>query len=399
MEFRSFPEAIESIMEQRGWSQARLAREWKRHQTWVGKVIRGERDTPIGQATRLLASVGYEVVIRPKWEKSDPVKRREFHDKIIKLAGGAAAASVAGVTFVPSAKVPVFRNHEYVMALVDHIKSTRHEQGGAQLISTVRGYVDRIDIAAVMRGMDRRLKVAAARLVNVYAETLYDADRLNHAEGVAKSGLALAQASEYAEVQALMYATLSQVATHAGAGDRGRDYALAGLRIPEVSDALRAELLKRKMRSLAVLPSQQRAVLDTYESIHKLDQGSADSFKVESFTGLNLNLGVALSDLGRHQAAIHAFSESARHYAKSSPHYHADSLHGEVKSMLQARMPEVAADRMLLLAHVLPLVNSAREQRKAREIVDSAAAWVKVPAVREARDQLREVIRPATTRA
>jgi hypothetical protein len=322
------------------------------------------------------------------------VKRREFHNKIIKLAGGAAAAQVAGVTFVPSAKVPVFRNHEYVTALVDHATAIRYEQGGARLISTVGGYVERIGIADVMGGTDRKLQVAAARLVKQYALTLYDADRLNAAESVAKSSLALAQEARAPEIQALMYATLSQIATYSGAGDRGLNYALAGLQVPDVSDALRAELLKRKMRSLAILPGHQKAALGAYDGIHSLDQGSADSFRVEAFAGLSLNLGTALSDLGRHHAAIRAFSDSAQHYAQSSPHYHAQSLEGEITSLLHAHMPEVAAARMLLLAHVLPLVNSARDQKEAGAILDASARWMNVPAVREARDQLREATRP-----
>ena len=370
-----------------------LGREWDRHQTWVSKTMRGERDTPIGEAARLLARVGYEVVIRPEREKSAPVKRREFHNKIIKLAGGAVAGKAAGVTLVPSAKVPAFQNHEYVTALADHLKVMRNELGGARLSSTARDYIGRIGIVDVINGRDRRLQVATARVVNVHALTLYDSDRLNHAEGAAKTALALAQASQDRDVQALMYATLSQVATWAGAGDRGRFYAEEGLKIAGTSDALRAELIKREMRALAVLTQrEEKPVLAAYEGIHGLDHGSEDSFRVNSFKGLSLNLGIALSDLGKHRAAIQAFSDSTNHYAEWSPHFYAQSLHGEIISLLHARMLEDAANSMLILAHTLPLINSAQLHKQVKEILAASAPWVRVSGMRDAREQLRAVI-------
>lgn len=393
MEFHSFPEAIESILEQRGWSRRRLAREWNRHFTWVGKAIRGERDTGIGEATRLLASVGYEVVIRPKREKWAPVKRREFHDKIVKLASGAVAGKAAGVTFVPSAKLPAFRNHDYVTALADHIKVMRNEQGGARLIATAHSYIERIGIPDVINGTDRKLQVATARLVNAHALTLYDADRLNYAEGVAGTSLALAQASGDREIQAVMYATLSQIATHAGAGDRGRHYADEGLKIGDINDALRAELIKRKMRALAILPQKEEsAVLRAYADIHNLDESSEDSFNVGSFKGLDINLGVALSNLGKYQAAIRPFSDSARRFAEWSPYFYAQSLHGEIMSLLHVRMPEDAADRMLVLAHLMPLINSAQLHNDIKEIIGASAPWARASGMRDARDQLRTVV-------
>jgi tetratricopeptide (TPR) repeat protein len=270
----------------------------------------------------------------------------------------------------------------------------RNENGAARLISTVAGYVERVGITDVVKGRDRKLQDAAARLLRVQAFTLYDADRMNHAEDVAKSALALAKASQNPAAQALMYITLSQIATYAGTGDRGRYYAEQGLKIPGVNDGYRAELHKRKMRALAILPNQVRATLAAYADIRNLDQRSFDFFDALG-PGLSLNVGVALSDLGRHQAAIEAFRESANLFGGSSPHYHAQSLIGEITSLLHARMPEVAADRMLVLAHVLPLISSVRDQKEAGAILDASARWMNVPAVREARDQLREAIRPA----
>src|SRR5918992_3969464 len=140
METRSFPDALKAILKQRGWSQARLARELDMSEDWVSKSRRGLRDPSIGRVIQLLSGVGWEVVIRPKSpkrEKSDPVKRREFHGRVVKLAAGSAAVKATGITFVPSARVPIFRNHEYVTALVDHVTHMRNENGAARLISTV----------------------------------------------------------------------------------------------------------------------------------------------------------------------------------------------------------------------------------------------------------------------
>jgi hypothetical protein len=108
-----------------------------------------------------------------------------------------------------------------------------------------------------------------------------------------------------------------------------------------------------------------------------------------------VNLGVALSDLGRHRSAIHAFAESADHYAGVSPHYQAQSLTGEIMSLLHAGMPEVAADQMLALARILPFVNSAKILREVigkTGILDVSARWINVPGMRNARDQLRAVV-------
>jgi hypothetical protein len=114
--------------------------------------------------------------------------------------------------------------------------------------------VERIGIADLASGHDRKLQAAAAGLVRVQALTLYDADRVNHAEGVANNALALAQESADLEMQALVYQTLSQIAAYAGAGDRARHYAQRGLKISGISNRSRAELQKRLMRSLAILP-------------------------------------------------------------------------------------------------------------------------------------------------
>jgi hypothetical protein len=47
---------------------------------------------------------------------------------------------------------------------------------------------------------------------------------------------------------------------------------------------------------------------------------------------------------------------------------------------------------MVVLAHVLPLVNSLRDQKDAKEILVASAPWGRVAGMREAREQLRSIV-------
>src|SRR4051812_30424930 len=109
MEARNLPEALKLIMEQRACSGSRLASELGVSQQWLSDVYRGKKDTPTTKAIRLLASVGWELVIRPKREESDPVKRREF------------VTAAASVMFVPSPKVGPHQDPSYLAELTQRV--------------------------------------------------------------------------------------------------------------------------------------------------------------------------------------------------------------------------------------------------------------------------------------
>jgi transcriptional regulator with XRE-family HTH domain len=389
MEARSLPEAIDMIMKQRRCSQNQLGRDLGKGQSWVSEMLSGKRGRDFAKVINVLARVGWEVVIRPEREKSGPVKRREFHGKVFTLAGAVAAQKVAGVSLVPTGRTPAFRNPEYVTALADHIVDVRDEQGGARLISTARSYVERLDPADIITGKDRKLQVAAARLARAQAFTLYDADHLSPAEHAAHRALTFARASGDPETQALMYITLSQIATAAGAGDRGNHYVDQGLKIPGVNDGYRAELFKRKMRALALLPRQEAPALGAYEDIRNLDEESFTFFYATG-PGLSANLGYALSDLGKHRAAASALRDAANQYVE--PFYYAESTAAEIVARLNGQMPEIAVDRMTTLAYILPLVNSAQLDKEIKKILAVSAQWGNVSGMREARDQLRSTV-------
>jgi tetratricopeptide (TPR) repeat protein len=397
MEARSLPEALTMIMKQRSCSQSQLGRDTGKGRTWVREMINGERGLDFAKVVDALARVGWEVVIRPKTESSGPVKRREFHNKILNVAGGAIAGKVAEVTFVPSAKTTPFQNPEYLTALADHLVHLRNEFGAARLISTARDYMARVNTAEVVSGGDRSLQMAAAKLARAQAFTFYDADRLGAAENAARRALAFAQASRHGETQALMYIARSQIATAAGAGDRSLHYVHQGWKIPGINDGYRAELLKRKMRALAILPGQEKAALAAYADIRNLDEGTFTFFNAVG-PGLSANLGVALSDLGRHRAAMNAFADAASHYARSSPHFYAQNLADETAAALRSGMPDAAAEKMVTLAHVLPLVNSVQLHKDVNGILAAAAPWATVPDVRDACAQLREAVSPPGSR-
>jgi hypothetical protein len=267
----------------------------------------------------------------------------------------------------------------------------RNELGGARLIPTARSYVERLDAADIITGKDRKLQVAAANLARAQAFTLYDADRLGPAESAAGRALAFARASGDQETLALMYITLSQVATAAGAGERGNRYVQEGLKISDINPGYRAELLKRKMRALALIPNQEAAALGAYEEIRNLNERTFTFFNATG-PGLSANLGVALSDLNRHRAAISAFADAARHYANSSPFFYAQNLTDEIISELHTQLPEVAADRMATLAYIVPVTNSAQLNKGIKKILVASAPWGKVAGMREAREQLRSIV-------
>lgn len=391
MEARSLPEAVSMILEQRGCSQSQLGRDLGTGQTWVWETLNGKRGLDFAKVIKILARVGWEVVLRPKREKPDSVKRREFQGKIFTLAGALVTQKVPGVTLVPSERVPAFQNPEYVTTLADHIIDMRNELGGARLIATARAYVAQLDTADIIAGKDRKLQVAAAKLARAQAFTLYDADRLGPAEGAAGRALAFARASGDPELQALMYVTLSQVATAGGAGARGNNYVLEGLKISGINAGYRAELLKRRMRALALIPGQEAAALRAYEEIRNLDPRTFTFFNALE-PHLSHHLGIALSDLGRHRAAIKPFVYAADQTVGSSPFFYAQTLADEIISRLSAKQPEGAADRMATLAYILPVTNSAQLNKEINRVLAASARWGDVSGMREAREQLRSIV-------
>src|SRR5918999_4597579 len=168
MEARNLSEALKLIMAQRGCSGSQLARDLGVSQSWLSYAARGKKDTSTGNAARLLASVGWELVIRPKTEDDDPMKRREF------------MTAAASVMFVPSPKVGPDQDPAYVRELARTVARARYEHGSGTITATAIKHLRRIE-SAVTSG-DRKLQEATSDLAVEAVWTLSEAHGFDSAE-------------------------------------------------------------------------------------------------------------------------------------------------------------------------------------------------------------------------
>src|SRR5690242_19103050 len=134
MEARSLPEALNLIMEQRGCSQTQLGRDMGKSQSWVSTVINGERGHDFTKVIKCLARVGWEVVIRPKREEPDPVKRREFHQRVITIGAASAVEAARSATLIPSPMAGPFKDPAIIRDLAVRLASNQREQGGMAVL-------------------------------------------------------------------------------------------------------------------------------------------------------------------------------------------------------------------------------------------------------------------------
>jgi transcriptional regulator with XRE-family HTH domain len=372
MDARNLPDALKLIMEMRGWSQNRLARELGISQSWLSYAMRGMKDTSTTKAIKILGRVGWELRITPKAEGDDRVNRREF----------VAAASAA---FIPAGKGSPFQDPQYVLALAARSARMGDELGGVPLVTSALRHAHGVKTA--IKSSDRELQIAAAELTHQAAMVMYDARKFQKAEQIGKFSLALAMRSKDLNSQARACQTLSQINTCQGRGERGAEYALHGLRFPDISPSERALLSVRLGRALALMPGQERkarSALDTAQNIDGVHPPYA-----QSITG---NVGIALDSL-------RIYSEADAYLAKTvesslSPLGQALYLAHQVTTALHAAEPALAADRMHSLANIAPLVTSSHVDQHVREILAASARWAEVREIRTSRDQLRAVTFP-----
>jgi transcriptional regulator with XRE-family HTH domain len=394
MEAHSLPEALNLIMEQRGCSGSRLARELGVSQSWLSDAARGKKDTPTAKAVRLLASVGWELVIRPKREEEDPVKRREF------------VAAAASVTFIPSSKVGPYEDPANVRALARRIAGARFEHGGGAIASTAIRHIQRIEPA--ITGHDRKLQEAASMLAVQTTWTLNDACRINAGENAGRLALKLAKASDNSRAQARAYEALISLNLDHGAPDRALMYANKGLQLQEIPDLTHAWMRLKKGWALAHIPGQKSHARDEVETVRGLLQdthGFNSQSSSENYSGgrshsavvadMIGNVGLSLSDLGIYDEAQASFNECVHGLEESSSNtLAAFFLAHQVQTALKASHVPLAAERMQKLARILPLVNSPRLDRRSNEVLKQSAGWAKEPRIRAARDHLKAVASP-----
>jgi hypothetical protein len=105
------------------------------------------------------------------------------------------------------------------------------------------------------------------------------------------------------------------------------------------------------------------------------------------------NIGISMSDLGRHKDALSSLMDAVTLAENLKPHYYADYLAHNVIAALNAQEPMLAAGQMLVLARVAPFVNSSRIDSCIGKILAKSVPWASALEMRDARDQLRTVMR------
>jgi hypothetical protein len=379
MEAHSLPEALNLIMEQRRCSKSQLGRDLGKGHTWVSETISGKRGLDFAKVINALARVGWEVVIRPEREKSDPVKRREF------------MAATASATFIPSPKAGPYEDPANVLDLARRVARARYEHGGGATAATAMRHIRRIH--QVVTGRDRHLQEAASQLAVQTVWTLNDARRFDAGENVGRLALELARLSQSPYAQSRAYSALTALNVERGSLDRALMYARDGVRLCEVPEAQHAWMRLRKAQTLALVRGQQHASRDELESVQAPlgDRGFADqsSFDVADMMG---NIGRALNNVGAPAEAHGTLDAAVALLDGTRPNLQSEFLAQQVIAALRMSQPSLAADRMLALAHVAPLVDSGRLDDYLRDVLAESARWTTVPEIRAAREQLKALV-------
>jgi predicted XRE-type DNA-binding protein/tetratricopeptide (TPR) repeat protein len=380
MEAHSLPEALNLIMEQRDCSQAQLGRDLGKGQTWVSEMIRSKRGHEFARVINILARVGWEVVIRPKREKSDPVKRREF------------VAAAASVMFVPSPQTGPYQDPTYLQELTRRVAADRYQNGSASGVFPAMRHIRQITSAVESR--DKKLQMAASGLAVELVWTLNDAGRFDTGQKVGELALTLARLSQDADAQSRALSVLARVQYSRRDGGLAVKYAHQGVKLHELPAQQQAWLKLRHGWSLSMVNGQEGAARDVLDNVRGFlaDVRSVDDAEESRDTAeLMGDVGRVLYDLGDYREAQGCLAEAIQLLGGSSAHVHGLFLSRQVAASLRAGQPEYAADRMLTLARVVPLVNSAQLNTNVRDVLAASRPWHAVPEIRTARAQLRAV--------
>jgi transcriptional regulator with XRE-family HTH domain len=376
MEARSLPEALKLIKAQRGCSQMRLAADLDMSQSFLSRLIAGKTDITVTSAIQRLSSVGWELRITPRVEDDDPVKRREF------------VAAAASVVFVPSSKSSPYKDAAYVRMLSERLARSRYELGGVPLASTAIEHARRI-WKTVDNTSDSELQTAASRLADQASLALYDARQLTAAAHSGAMALEFSRRAGDLDGQATAYDTLSRISSYKGDHLRGVRYARQGLELADLSESQRAFLNMRLGRSLARIRDQERASRDAFE--RALTASGLSPLGRAAMIG---DVGIGLGLLQEFSEADLLLEQAADLMGQWSPLFQAQYLGRQVQTALNAADPNMAADRILMLARAAPLVRSSRLDMRIAEILKVSKHWSHVREVHEAREQLEEVALP-----
>ena len=368
------------IMKQRGCSQRQLARQLQTDQSWISTVITGKGGRDFAKVVSMLARVGWEVVIRPKRENPDPVKRREF------------VTAAASVMFVPSPKVGPYEDPANVREVARRVAGAWHEHGGGAIAPTAMRHIRRIAPAVASR--DRQLQEAASELAVATVWTLNDARLFDTGENVGRLALELAKRSESADAQSRAYSALAAIGAERGSADRALMYARDGVMLREVPEAQHAWMRLRKARTLAAVRGQRRSARAEMESVLAALQDTAGFPGQSSFDVANLmgSIGRGLNEVGAHEEAHDTLSATVSLMGGSSPNLQSLNLAEQAISAFGMSEPSLAANYMSALTRLAPLVNSRKLDENLRRVLAESARWKTVSEIRDARDQLKPLI-------
>ena len=317
------------------------------------------------------------------------MKRREFQQRVITVGAASAVEAARSTTFIPSPTSDPFKDPDYIRNLATRLATGQRENGGISVLSTASRHFQKI--RSLLTGKDIKLQQAASYLARQIAWTLQDAHRYEAAEKAAATAFQLAHRSGDIEAQACALSCLSNNDVERRR-TTGAKYAHAGLRLHELDPSDHAILTIRLGRSLALVGGQERDARQHIDQALGID--GLSSFDASEIMD---HAGRGLLDLGLYAVAYDSLGRAAE-LREPWTALQADCLAGQVMAALGAhqRTPrgvwlEMAADRMFALAHVVPLVSSARVDHQVTDILEASAQWGGVPVMHAARDQLREV--------
>jgi transcriptional regulator with XRE-family HTH domain len=371
MDVRNLGDAFRLVMDQTGWSGARLARELGTSQPWVSMVLNGRRDPGVSRSAELLARAGWQFQIVPS-EDDDPVKRRAF---LLAAAGATASAAFTAETANP------YADPAYIDALTARLAFNEDQMGGTPLTREAVRHAAHA-ISAVQKA-DAGLQAATSRLCRQAALILYDARNIDRAEQTAASALAFGRSAGDVTAQARAYETLSLITAYLPGG-KGIDYARRGLALPDTLAGDRAVLAARLGRA-AVLAG------NLYEARGGLEHALELAEQADASAEITGNIGIGFTDLGMPGRAGQ-YLAAAVSLSAASPFLRSLYMSRQAKAAIRARQPDAAAHEMMTLATVAPLVQSPRLGFHLRHIYDGTRDWDSIRDVKDAREALREVM-------
>jgi tetratricopeptide (TPR) repeat protein len=363
MVVQNLGDAFRVLMDRNGWSASRLARTLGTSQPWVSMVLAGRRDPGVRRSAELLARSGWELVLVPS-EADDPVKRRAF---LLAAAGAGAAAALPPGTASP------YSDPGYVDMLTARLAWSSDQMGGTPLAAEAARHAARV-IPAARRG-GPALRASASRLCRQSALILNDVRQLDRAAQAAAAAADLGDMPG----QARALDTLSLIITPYD-GARGAGYARRGLALADVPDADRAVLSARLGRALA-LTGDARHARASLDRALELAGPSAEIYG---------NVGIGLTDLGLPGKAGPYLAGAVR-LSAASPFVRSLYVSRQAKAAIRAKRADEAAQDMMTLASLVPLVDSPRLGFHLRHILDGTRDWDAIGEVRDARDALKEV--------